>query len=209
MNKRDDEKEFGTRQSTDVEKGRRDFLKGSAAAAGAGLAATAVPGVSGAAEGDCQPENPYGARPGGGISLPEYYKPWPAIKNRNMYLPGTEILPKNEMRITFLGSSPWPPNRLQKGTSMLVELGNGTRSRGVSSSIWAMAASAMRSRCKCLHRSSTTSSSAISTRITMPTCPTCIPSAPFRAASRLCGCTDPREERPSWGPRPWSRTCGR
>ena len=43
-----------------------------------------------------------------------------------MYLSGTEILPKNEMRITFLGSSPWPPNPLQKGTSMLVELGNGT-----------------------------------------------------------------------------------
>ena len=70
--------------------------------------------------------NPYGARPGGGISLPEYYEPWPAIKNRNMFLPGTEILPEKEMRITFLGSSPWPPNKLQKGTSMLVELGNGT-----------------------------------------------------------------------------------
>lgn len=70
--------------------------------------------------------NPYGARPGGGISLPEYYQPWPAIKNRNMFLPGTEILPEKEMRITFLGSSPWPPNKLQKGTSMLVELGNGT-----------------------------------------------------------------------------------
>jgi ribonuclease Z len=42
-----------------------------------------------------------------------------------MYLPGTEILPKNEMRITFLGSTPWPPTRTQKGTSILVELGNG------------------------------------------------------------------------------------
>ena len=41
--------------------------------------------------------NPYGARPGGGISLPEYYRPWPAITNRNMYLPGTEILSKNEI----------------------------------------------------------------------------------------------------------------
>jgi ribonuclease Z len=29
------------------------------------------------------PSNPYGPRPGGGISLPEYYRPWPAIKNRN------------------------------------------------------------------------------------------------------------------------------
>ena len=72
-----------------------------------------------------QPERG-GDRPGGGISLPEWYNPWPAITNRNMYLPGTEILPKNEMRVTFLGSSPWPPNPLQKGTSMLVELGNDT-----------------------------------------------------------------------------------
>jgi len=122
---KDDEK--GNKQE-EIEESRRNFLKGSAAAAGAGIAAATVPGVAAAAaaEGDCQPENPYGDRPGGGISLPDYYKPWPAIKNRNMFLPGTETLPKNEMRITFLGSSPWPPNRLQKGTSMLVELGNGT-----------------------------------------------------------------------------------
>ena len=96
--------------------------------------------------------NPYGARPGGGISLPEYYKPWPAIKNRNMFLPGTEVLPENEMRITFLGSSPWPPNELQKGTSMLVELGNGTMQRDGSSSIWATGVSGMRSRFRCRRR---------------------------------------------------------
>lgn len=70
--------------------------------------------------------NPYGGRAGGGISLPGYYRPWPAITNRNMFLPGTETLPEHEMRVTFLGSSPWPPNRRQKGTSILVELGNGT-----------------------------------------------------------------------------------
>ncbi len=106
---------------------RRDFLKGSGVVAG-GLAAASLSGASTAtaAEHEGEPRNPYGDRPGGGISLPEWYKPWPALKNRNMYLPGTEILPKNEMRITFLGSSPWPPNRLQKGTSMLVELGNDT-----------------------------------------------------------------------------------
>jgi len=107
-----------------VEHGRRDFLKGSGVVAG-GLAATAVAGASTASAAEGQSRNPYGDRPGGGISLPDYYKPWPAIKNRNMYLPGAEILPKNEMRITFLGSSPWPPNPLQKGTSMLVELGTG------------------------------------------------------------------------------------
>jgi ribonuclease Z len=104
--------------------GRRSFLKGSAAAVGAGLAAS-VPSVVSAADSDCEMKNPYGARPGGGISLPDYYKPWPAIKNRNVFMPGTETLPKNEMRISFLGSTPWPPTRLQSGTSILVELGNG------------------------------------------------------------------------------------
>ncbi len=111
-------------QETTV-RGRRDFLKGGGVVAG-GVAAAAIGGSSTASAAEAQPTNPYGSRPGGGISLPDYYRPWASIKNRNMFLPGTEILPKNEMRITFLGSTPWPPSRLQKGTSMLVELGNGT-----------------------------------------------------------------------------------
>ena len=121
------DKEERENEQEEVQSGRREFLKGSAAAAatGAALAAATVPGVA-AAQARGEPQNPYGPRPGGGISLPEYYKPWPAITNRNMFLPGTEILPQHEMRITFLGSSPWPPSVLQKGTSMLVELGNGT-----------------------------------------------------------------------------------
>jgi ribonuclease Z len=68
--------------------------------------------------------NPYGRRPGGGISLPDYYRPTPSIKNRNAYFGGTEPLPPGEMRVSFLGSTPWPPTRSQSGTSMLVELGN-------------------------------------------------------------------------------------
>jgi ribonuclease Z len=110
---------------------RREFLKGSCFYAGGVALTVGLPGgaetngMKKAGSGPCTPENPYGSRPGGGLSLPEYYRPWPAIKNRNIYLPGTEILPKNEMRITFLGSTPWPPNRFQKGTSMLVELGTG------------------------------------------------------------------------------------
>ena len=114
----------GTLQDSDHNQSRRDFLKGSGIVAG-GIAAASLIGTSNADAAEGESKNPYGPRPGGGISLPEYYKPWPAITNRNMYFPGTEILPKNEMRITFLGSSPWPPNPLQKGTSMLVELGNG------------------------------------------------------------------------------------
>jgi ribonuclease Z len=70
-------------------------------------------------------KNPYGSRPGGGISLPDYYRPPMSISNRNVYFPGTEVLPKNEMRISFLGSTPFPPTRLQAGTSIMVELGNG------------------------------------------------------------------------------------
>jgi len=68
--------------------------------------------------------NPYGKRPGGGISLPDYYRPTPSIKNRNVYFGGTEPLGPGEMRVSFLGSTPWPPTRTQSGTSMLVELGN-------------------------------------------------------------------------------------
>jgi ribonuclease BN (tRNA processing enzyme) len=128
MSKKEDEKKkVKASQNSAPNQSRRDFIKNSAVVAGAAAASMAVQGVSMAAESESQSQqkNPYGSRPGGGISLPEYYKPWPAIKNRNMYLPGTEILPKNEMRITFLGSTPWPPSRLQKGTSMLVELGTG------------------------------------------------------------------------------------
>jgi len=113
-------------QDTKSGASRRDFLKTSTIAAGAVAAAMTVPGVSAAEAEECQSTNPYGPRPGGGVSLPEYYKTWPSIKNNNFYIPGQEILPKNEMRISFLGSTPWPPTQLQSGTSMLVELGNGT-----------------------------------------------------------------------------------
>jgi TctA family transporter len=54
----------------EIEQGRRDFLKGSVAAAGAGVAAAAVPGVA-TAQATHEPSNPYGPRPGGGISLPD------------------------------------------------------------------------------------------------------------------------------------------
>jgi len=68
--------------------------------------------------------NPYGTRPGGGISLPDEYRPTPSVINRNAYFGGREHLPPGEMRISFLGSTPWPPTLSQSGTSMLVELGS-------------------------------------------------------------------------------------
>ena len=129
MSKRDDRhRDVAAKPPTVGEPSRREFVK-RGALAGAGLAAgTAVPGAAtpAAAQEACETQNPYGPRPGGGISLPDYYRPWPAIKNRNFYAPGTEILPQNEMRISFMGSTPFPVSQEQSGTCMLVELGNGT-----------------------------------------------------------------------------------
>jgi ribonuclease Z len=70
------------------------------------------------------PRNPYGARPGGGISLSGEYRPTPSVTNRN-YFPPNEPLAEGEMRISFPGSTPWPPTLSQSGTSIMVELGTG------------------------------------------------------------------------------------
>jgi ribonuclease Z len=102
---------------------RRDVLKS------LGLAALASP-LAAEAVGDAKspPEtNPYGSPPGSGISMPPYYKPTPSIKNRNNFFPQTEQLGADEMRITFMGSNPWPPRLSQAGTCVMVELGNGSR----------------------------------------------------------------------------------
>ncbi|MCL1588239.1 MAG: MBL fold metallo-hydrolase [Actinomycetia bacterium] len=71
------------------------------------------------------PSNPYGGGPGVGISLPDYYKPTKYISNNNFYFPGTETLGADEMRVSFVGSTPWPPRIKQAGTAIMVELGNG------------------------------------------------------------------------------------
>jgi len=72
-------------------------------------------------------KNPYGGKPNTGITLPPYYRPTPSVENANSYFPGSEELGPDEMRITFVGSSPEPPTRAQAGTSIMVELGNGKR----------------------------------------------------------------------------------
>jgi ribonuclease Z len=72
-------------------------------------------------------KNPYGGEPGSGISLPPYYRTTPSVKNASSYFPGSEELGPDEMRISFLGSSPEPPTRAQAGTCIMVELGNGKR----------------------------------------------------------------------------------
>jgi len=73
------------------------------------------------------PTNPYGGKPGGGITLPEYYRPTPYIGNRNNYFPNSEQLGPDEMRISFVGSCPYPPRRNQAGTCIMLELGDGQR----------------------------------------------------------------------------------
>lgn len=71
------------------------------------------------------PTSPYNGGPGKGISLPDDFLPTPYLGNNNFYFPGTETLGPDEMRVSFVGSCPWPPRRDQAGTSIMVELGNG------------------------------------------------------------------------------------
>lgn len=73
------------------------------------------------------PQNPYGGVPGGGITIPPYYKPTDSVENNSNYYPTAEELGKDEMRISFVGSNPFPPSKSQAGTCILVELGNGKR----------------------------------------------------------------------------------
>jgi len=71
------------------------------------------------------PKNPYGGGPGTGLTLPPYYTPTPSVRSRNNYFPNSEKLGPDEMRISFMGSTPFPPRRDQAGTCIMVELGNG------------------------------------------------------------------------------------
>ena len=103
---------------------RRDILKAMGAGAAGFVASESA--TAEAAE-PAAPKNPYGGKPGGGISLPPYYKPTPYVVSRNNYFPGMEKVGKDEMRISFVGSCPYPPRRSQAGTCIMVELGNGDR----------------------------------------------------------------------------------
>ncbi|MGY2033579.1 guanitoxin biosynthesis MBL fold metallo-hydrolase GntH [Nocardia gipuzkoensis] len=78
-------------------------------------------------DGPAMAENPYGGEPGSGISLPPYFRPTPSVVNASNYFPVGETLGPDEMRISFVGSCPFPPRRDQAGTSIMVELGNGDR----------------------------------------------------------------------------------
>jgi hypothetical protein len=110
---------------------RRNVIKGFAKAAGAlavGVAATsqAADQTTGTPE-PCIAKNPYGGGPNTGITLPPYYRPTPSVANANTFFRGMEELGADEMRISFVGSTPVPPTLAQAGTAIMVELGNGKR----------------------------------------------------------------------------------
>jgi hypothetical protein len=94
---------------------RRDVIK-SAGLAGAATLFTAP--VSSAQTAGEKPtavmaKNPYGGVPSGGITLPPYYRPTPYLKSNNVYYPGQEEIGTDEMRISFIGSTPIPVTRTQ------------------------------------------------------------------------------------------------
>ena len=110
---------------------RRDMLKGAiAGAAAVGITAVSPSGADAQAKTSSespQPVNPYGGGPSTGLQFPPYYQPTPSVRSRMNYFPGSEPIGKDEMRISFVGSCPFPPRRDQAGTCIMVELGNGDR----------------------------------------------------------------------------------
>ncbi len=106
---------------------RRDALRSIGAAAAGMAAGTASSAAAEPAPNPLAPANPYGGIPSGGITFPPYYRPTPYLKSNNNYFPGLEEIGKDEMRISFIGSTPFPPTRSQAGTCIMVELGNGKR----------------------------------------------------------------------------------
>ncbi len=111
---------------------RRELLKGAVATGVMAAGAAALPAGQASAHRGEGPlgdslTNPYGGIPGGGISLPSYYRPTPSVVSAANYFPRVETLGADEMRISFLGSTPYPPREDQAGTCIMVELGNGKR----------------------------------------------------------------------------------
>jgi ribonuclease Z len=83
--------------------------------------------AAGAANGKVPPASVYGGGPGQGITLPPYFKPTPSVVSASNFFPLLEELGPDEMRISFVGTCPFPPKRDQAATCIMVELGNGSR----------------------------------------------------------------------------------
>ena len=61
------------------------------------------------------------------VPAAEAVSPTGTVDDRDVYYPGTESIGPDEMRISFCGSTPYPPREDQAGTCIMVELGNGER----------------------------------------------------------------------------------
>ncbi len=106
---------------------RRQALKGLATGAVAAVAMGIGASEAEAHEGDgplgAELKNPYGGKPGGGMTLAEYFRPTKYMTGSNAnYFPLSEELGPDEMRISFCGSTPFPPRLDQAGTFIMVEL---------------------------------------------------------------------------------------
>ncbi len=111
---------------------RRDAIKAAGLAGAAALSSVVASPAQAQAKAAAQPtavpaKNPYGGVPGGGITLPAYYRPTPYLVSNNIYYPGQEQVGPDEMRISFIGSTPIPVTKVQAGTCIMVELGNGKK----------------------------------------------------------------------------------
>ncbi len=163
---------------------RRDALK-TAGLAGAAALSTAAVASAQVKEETATAKNPYGGVPSGGITLPPYYRPTPYLKSNNIYFPGQEEIGPDEMRVSFIGSTPMPVTRAQAGTCIMVELGMASGS----SLTWARAAFATSSRWASRCRWSMTSSSLTCMWITMQTCHTSMLSPRGSDVGSRCACT--------------------
>ena len=105
-----------TKESSTAEASRRNFLKGSAAAAGVGLAAAAIPGLAAAATTKSQ-----------GTDATKGTTPLQDVVARPdlWFYPGEEVAP-DEIRVTLMGTG-WGNiiRPAQHGVSVFIELGNG------------------------------------------------------------------------------------
>ena len=111
---------------------RRDAIKAAGLAGAAALSSVVASPAQAQAKAAPQStavpaKNPYGGVPGGGITLPAYYRPTPYLVSNNIYYPGQEQVGPDEMRISFIGSTPIPVTKVQAGTCIMVELGNGKK----------------------------------------------------------------------------------
>src|SRR5271165_7299601 len=114
--------DHNTEDCPQSELSRREMLKGAIAGAAA-VGISAVDPTSAGAQvqpGAAMPVNPYGGGPSKGLQFPPYYQPTPSVRSRMNYFPGSEQLGKDEMRISFIGSCPFPPRRDQAGTCIMV-----------------------------------------------------------------------------------------